>query len=187
MFQDLLGDRIKKDESKVRRREKRIGSTLHAALSFPFPFSAPQNASLASLSRKERAKHEDPVKLAVEVWVEGKERNVRALLSSLDQILWEGARWKPVNMAAVREVGVGAARPNGKRKAPCALLCCFLCESRSRLGAFQLMEPAQVRKAYQRACLVVHPDKMTGGEHEPLAREIFIQISQAYERFMENS
>jgi curved DNA-binding protein CbpA len=47
------------------------------------------------------------------------------------------------------------------------------------------MDPNQVRKTYQRACLVVHPDKMTGGEHEPLAREIFIQISQAYERFTE--
>jgi hypothetical protein len=57
---------------------------------------------LASLSRAARAGHEDPVKLAVEGWVEGKERNVRALLSTMDQILWEGARWKPVSMAAVR-------------------------------------------------------------------------------------
>lgn len=54
------------------------------------------------MSREARAKTEDPIKLAVEVWVEGKEQNLRALLSTLDQILWEGAGWKPVSMAAVR-------------------------------------------------------------------------------------
>ena len=32
-------------------------------------------------------------------WTEGKERNLRALLSSLHQVLWDGeARWKPIGM-----------------------------------------------------------------------------------------
>lgn len=55
------------------------------------------------MSRAARAKTEDPVKLAVEEWVAGKERNVRALLSSLEHILWEGAAWKPVSMATVSD------------------------------------------------------------------------------------
>lgn len=33
-------------------------------------------------------------------WIEGKERNIRALLSTLHTVLWEGEnRWKPVGMA----------------------------------------------------------------------------------------
>lgn len=33
-------------------------------------------------------------------WIEGKERNIRALLSTLNTVLWEGeTRWKPVSMA----------------------------------------------------------------------------------------
>lgn len=33
-------------------------------------------------------------------WIEGKERNIRALLSTLHTVLWEGeTRWKPVGMA----------------------------------------------------------------------------------------
>lgn len=33
-------------------------------------------------------------------WIEGKERNIRALLSTLHTVLWEDEeRWKPVSMA----------------------------------------------------------------------------------------
>lgn len=33
-------------------------------------------------------------------WVEGKERNLRALLSTLHTVLWDGeSRWTPVSMA----------------------------------------------------------------------------------------
>jgi len=33
-------------------------------------------------------------------WIEGKERNIRALLSTMHTVLWEGEnRWKPVGMA----------------------------------------------------------------------------------------
>lgn len=33
-------------------------------------------------------------------WIEGKERNIRALISTLHTVLWEGeSKWKPVSMA----------------------------------------------------------------------------------------
>lgn len=33
-------------------------------------------------------------------WIEGKERNIRALLSTMHTVLWEGeTRWKTVGMA----------------------------------------------------------------------------------------
>ena len=57
-------------------------------------------------------------------WIEGKERNIRALLSTLQTVLWEGeTRWRPVGMA-------------------------------------DLVHPDQVKKAYRKAVLVVHPDKV---------------------------
>jgi len=56
---------------------------------------------MGQLQFKERAKTEDPDKLKVEAWKQGKEENVRALLSSLQDVLWEGHRFKPVNLAEV--------------------------------------------------------------------------------------
>jgi hypothetical protein len=50
---------------------------------------------------EERAKTEDPVKLRVEGWCKGREQNVRALLSSLQDVLWEGAKWKPLGLGDV--------------------------------------------------------------------------------------
>ncbi|NXU60076.1 GAK kinase, partial [Turnix velox] len=33
-------------------------------------------------------------------WIEGKERNIRALISTLHTVLWEGEnKWKPVSIA----------------------------------------------------------------------------------------
>lgn len=31
-------------------------------------------------------------------WTEGKRKNIRALISSLPEVLWEGAGWTPVEM-----------------------------------------------------------------------------------------
>ena len=40
------------------------------------------------------------VMLQILDWIEGKERNIRALLSTLHTVLWDGEiRWKPVSMA----------------------------------------------------------------------------------------
>ena len=37
--------------------------------------------------------------LQVREWADGKERNIRALLCSLDTVLWEGeTKWKPIGM-----------------------------------------------------------------------------------------
>lgn len=43
-----------------------------------------------------------PLQLVTQIldWIEGKERNIRALLSTMHTVLWEGeTRWKPVGMA----------------------------------------------------------------------------------------
>ncbi|XP_028269950.1 cyclin-G-associated kinase isoform X3 [Parambassis ranga] len=56
--------------------------------------------TIAEMRRQEISKDMDPLKLQILDWIEGKERNIRALLSTLHTVLWEGeTRWKPVGMA----------------------------------------------------------------------------------------
>ncbi|XP_054628572.1 cyclin-G-associated kinase isoform X2 [Dunckerocampus dactyliophorus] len=56
--------------------------------------------TIAEMRREEITKEMDPLKLQLLDWIEGKERNIRALLSTLHTVLWEGeTRWKPVGMA----------------------------------------------------------------------------------------
>lgn len=56
--------------------------------------------TIAEMRRQEMTKEIDPLKLQILDWIEGKERNIRALLSTLHTVLWEGeTRWKPVGMA----------------------------------------------------------------------------------------
>ncbi|XP_034452364.1 cyclin-G-associated kinase isoform X2 [Hippoglossus hippoglossus] len=56
--------------------------------------------TIAEMRRQEITKDMDPLKLQILDWIEGKERNIRALLSTLHTVLWEGeTRWRPVGMA----------------------------------------------------------------------------------------
>lgn len=57
-------------------------------------------------------------------WIENKERNIRALLCSMNSIVWEGCNWTPI-------------------------------------GMHQLLTPNDVKKMYRKACLAVHPDKVS--------------------------
>ncbi|KAM6965438.1 cyclin-G-associated kinase [Aplochiton taeniatus] len=56
--------------------------------------------TIAEMRRQEMTKDIDPLKLQILDWIEGKERNIRSLLSTLHTVLWEGeTRWKPPGMA----------------------------------------------------------------------------------------
>ncbi|XP_049742474.1 cyclin-G-associated kinase isoform X1 [Elephas maximus indicus] len=56
--------------------------------------------TIAEMRKQEMAKDTDPLKLKLLDWIEGKERNIRALLSTLHTVLWDGeVRWTPVSMA----------------------------------------------------------------------------------------
>ncbi|XP_054564782.1 cyclin-G-associated kinase [Eptesicus fuscus] len=56
--------------------------------------------TIAEMRRQDQARDADPLKLKLLDWTEGKERNIRALLSTLHTVLWDGeSRWTPVGMA----------------------------------------------------------------------------------------
>uniref|UniRef100_A0ACB8ES19 Uncharacterized protein n=1 Tax=Sphaerodactylus townsendi TaxID=933632 RepID=A0ACB8ES19_9SAUR len=56
--------------------------------------------TIAEMRKQEMSKDMDPLKLKILDWIDGKERNIRALLSTLHTVLWEGeTKWKPVGMA----------------------------------------------------------------------------------------
>lgn len=56
--------------------------------------------TIAEMRKEELAKEMDPEKIKILDWIEGKERNIRALLSTMHTVLWEGeTRWKSVGMA----------------------------------------------------------------------------------------
>ncbi|XP_074640546.1 cyclin-G-associated kinase-like isoform X2 [Tubulanus polymorphus] len=55
--------------------------------------------TMKEMRKEQTAKCTDPEKLKVQEWIEGKERNLRALLCSLHTVLWdEESRWKEVGM-----------------------------------------------------------------------------------------
>nr|XP_021533364.1 cyclin-G-associated kinase [Neomonachus schauinslandi] len=62
--------------------------------------------TMAEMRRQEQARDADPLKLKLLEWTEGKERNIRALLSTLHTVLWDGeSRWTPVGMADLVTAG----------------------------------------------------------------------------------
>uniref|UniRef100_A0A0N5C0L8 Protein kinase domain-containing protein n=1 Tax=Strongyloides papillosus TaxID=174720 RepID=A0A0N5C0L8_STREA len=106
-----------------------------------------ENKTLADMKKEEEKKTMDPIQFKIKNWTSGKERNIRALLASLNSILWEGA-------STYKQPSMG-----------------------------DLLDPAQVKKCYYKACLVVHPDKQTGTCNEELAKAIFTELNDAWSAF----
>ncbi|CAI5451241.1 unnamed protein product [Caenorhabditis angaria] len=106
-----------------------------------------QKKSIGALLNAEQAKNLTPEEVKIRDWTQGKERNIRALLGSLHNVLWEGAdRWNQPSMA-------------------------------------DLLSPDQIKKQYRKACLVVHPDKLTGSPNLTLAKLIFTELNDAYSKY----
>uniref|UniRef100_G1SIP7 Cyclin G associated kinase n=1 Tax=Oryctolagus cuniculus TaxID=9986 RepID=G1SIP7_RABIT len=64
--------------------------------------------TMAEMRRQGLARDADPLKLKLLDWVEGKERNIRALLSTLHTVLWDGeSRWTPLTLPCLRPQAAG--------------------------------------------------------------------------------
>ncbi|XP_063934214.1 uncharacterized protein LOC135146004 isoform X2 [Zophobas morio] len=87
------------------------------------------------------------LQLKIDAWVKAKGYNIRSMLVSLQEVLWEECDWR-VTMADV-------------------------------------LEASGVKRAYRKACLLCHPDRIEGRIHEDLARLLFQKLSQYYNAWME--
>lgn len=106
-----------------------------------------QKQSIGTMLKQEQSKNLTPEEIQIRDWTQGKERNIRALLGSLHNVLWEGAdRWNQPSMG-------------------------------------DLLTPDQIKKHYRKACLVVHPDKLTGSPNLPLAKMVFTELNDAYSKY----
>ncbi|UMM38434.1 hypothetical protein L5515_009849 [Caenorhabditis briggsae] len=106
-----------------------------------------QKQSIGTMLKQEQSKNLTPEEIKIRDWTQGKERNIRALLGSLHNVLWDGAdRWNQPSMG-------------------------------------DLLTPDQIKKHYRKACLVVHPDKLTGSPHLPLAKMVFTELNDAYSKY----
>lgn len=57
-----------------------------------------QNAAQQEKDEDEKLRLTDQVEMKMTMWKAGKEDNIRALISSLGSVLWEGVGWKPVGL-----------------------------------------------------------------------------------------
>ncbi|KAI6044735.1 hypothetical protein EDC04DRAFT_2889416 [Pisolithus marmoratus] len=62
-------------------------------------------ANVAASEDAERCSHKDAVDARLLAWRQGKETNIRALLTTLDSVLWPELGWKKVGMAEVVSKG----------------------------------------------------------------------------------
>lgn len=65
-----------------------------------------RNSNAASAQRETENKYRDPIDVKVETWAKGKEANVRALIASLQEVLWEGNSWKPISVGEILQVKI---------------------------------------------------------------------------------
>ncbi|KAG5543242.1 hypothetical protein RHGRI_016098 [Rhododendron griersonianum] len=90
----------------------------------------------------------DDIKISdakIRKWLNGKEGNIRSLLSTLQYVLWPGSGWKPVPLMAI-------------------------------------IEGSAVKRAYQKALLCLHPDKLQqkgAASHQKYVAERVFDVLQS--------
>ncbi|XP_024538439.1 auxilin-related protein 2 isoform X2 [Selaginella moellendorffii] len=107
-----------------------------------------QREQTAQQEQQERQRVSSTVDAQISAWVAGKEGNLRALLSSLHDVLWPGSGWQPV-------------------------------------ASSELSNEASIRKAYRKATLCVHPDKIQQRttQEKLIAEKVFDLLKAAWTKF----
>ncbi|QDZ22120.1 auxilin-related protein [Chloropicon primus] len=112
---------------------------------------ARERETIEAMEKAERSELAQYMGPKLDAWSKGKSDNIRALLSTLQHVLWEDSGWKEVSM-------------------------------------MDLMNPAQVKKQYRKAMIIMHPDKVKqkGGTTEQIyvADYLFDLTNQAWSAFM---
>ncbi|KAJ9169882.1 hypothetical protein P3X46_018030 [Hevea brasiliensis] len=113
---------------------------------------AEKNQRDLQVQREQAERHRISETLDVEIkrWAAGKEGNLRALLSTMQYVLWPECGWQPVSLT-------------------------------------DLITAAAVKKAYRKATLCIHPDKVqqkgANLEQKYIAEKVFDLLKEAWNKF----
>lgn len=130
-------------EKRIRGVQQRMAQALEEAR---------ERETIDAMEKAERSELAQYLGPKLEAWSKGKGDNIRALLSTLQDVIWDGSNWKEVSM-------------------------------------MDLMNPAQVKKSYRKAMIIMHPDKVKqrGGTTEQIfiADYLFDLTNQAWGHFQQ--
>ncbi|KAI3514768.1 hypothetical protein L1887_13452 [Cichorium endivia] len=144
MFQDVEGETEERRRARLERQQRTQERAAKAL--------AEKNQRDLQSQREQQEKERLSESLDIEIkrWAAGKEGNLRALLSTLQYVLWPGCGWQPVSLT-------------------------------------DLITGANVKKAYRKATLCIHPDKVqqkgANVQQKYVAEKVFDLLKEAWNKF----
>ncbi|KAL8146757.1 auxilin-related protein 1-like isoform X2 [Apium graveolens] len=143
-FQDVEGETEERRKARLERHQRTQERAAKAV--------AEKNQRDLQLQRDQEERHRIAETLDIEIkrWAAGKEGNLRALISTLQYVLWPECGWQPVSLT-------------------------------------DLITGASVKKAYRKATLCIHPDKVqqkgANIQQKYIAEKVFDLLKEAWNKF----
>ncbi|XP_054805058.1 auxilin-related protein 2-like [Prosopis cineraria] len=143
-FQDIEGETEERRRARLDRHQRTQERAAKAL--------AEKNQRDLQTQREQAERHRIAETLDIEIkrWAAGKEGNLRALLSTLQYVLWPECGWQPVSLT-------------------------------------DLITAASVKKAYRKATLCIHPDKVqqkgANLQQKYVAEKVFDLLKEAWNKF----
>ncbi|XVF31981.1 hypothetical protein REPUB_Repub17cG0042300 [Reevesia pubescens] len=143
-FQDVEGETEERRRARLERQQRTQERAAKAV--------AEKNQRDLQVQREQAERHRFAETLDAEIkrWAAGKEGNLRALLSTLQYVLWPECGWQPVSLT-------------------------------------DLITAAAVKKAYRKATLCIHPDKVqqkgANLQQKYVAEKVFDLLKEAWNKF----
>lgn len=143
-FQDVDGETEERRRARLDRHQRTQERAAKAL--------AEKNARDLEAQREQEERHRIAETLDIEIkrWAAGKEGNLRALLSTLQYVLWPECGWQPVSLT-------------------------------------DLIVGASVKKAYRKATLCIHPDKVQQKgatlQQKYVSEKVFDLLKEAWNKF----
>ncbi|KAI3786849.1 hypothetical protein L1987_40867 [Smallanthus sonchifolius] len=143
-FQDVEGETEERRRARL-ERQQRTQERAAKALA-----EKNQRDLQSQREQEERNRISETLDVEIKRWAAGKEGNLRALLSTLQYVLWPGCGWQPVSLT-------------------------------------DLITGANVKKAYRKATLCIHPDKVqqkgANLQQKYVAEKVFDLLKEAWNKF----
>ncbi|KAE8703948.1 hypothetical protein F3Y22_tig00110462pilonHSYRG00397 [Hibiscus syriacus] len=143
-FQEVEGETEERRRARLERHQRTQERAAKAL--------AEKNQRDLQVQREQAERHRIAETLDVEIkrWAAGKEGNLRALLSTLQYVLWPECGWQPVSLT-------------------------------------DLITAAAVKKAYRKATLCIHPDKVqqkgANLQQKYISEKVFDLLKETWNKF----